>query len=939
MAQVQFGSTLLPPTIQANGGFGAGMAISGDGKVLAVGFPMYDGAFTDQGCVAIYDWTGSNWLLRSSVLTASDAAASDFFGKGVALNSDGSVMAVGAPQWEGANTNQGGVYIYDWSGTAWVQRGSVMTAGDAAAQDQFGSSVALSSDGTILLVGAYRWESGATNNIGAAYRFVWNGSSWVPFASGPVVGGDVVTGYNLGWSVAVSGDGLVMAAGAPKIDAVSSPFTGRVHIYDWNGTTYVQRGTALLPADSADNDAFGSGVALDNDGGTLIVGAYGRGPDQRGAFYIYDWSGAAWVLREAVTLSPTPTDFCWFGSAVATNQAGTIIAAGEERYDGTQSNQGAAYTYGTPAFGSATGPLALSLALAVASSSKLVLPLSLKPRATGTLTASLNLIVTDLTAYASPQTRWGTQVVLDGVDITSRIAGQISIDSEEGAARLAKFSYFPTGPFNPSGLVGRRVEIGYHHFDLDGVQKPTIRRFTGLVDIPDLDVTNGLVSISATDNRQNQLMAATREQINAMTPGATWSPWVFDESLQGLEYLEARLSTLAASLDKDTQGAFRLTPWQSKTVPDFSYGIDQHFYSTPSLQIARRDRLVNTVDIGFDYRFPRLRLRQIFHFWEATVDGYHLTGFPNVNFACLPSTNTIKDAAKATGWEIAYFQAAIISLPLLGTFVIDDLANVKSFELSLRKRWGQLITEPYALKVLAENSVSAIGSMAEREASAGQVEFDISAWESDAAMPPVIIPPNGAWRYGDLFTDVTSQTADGRAVADAAMETLVARAITRIKYSHRANRVSFTIPLDPRLDLIHTVQITTQHLTAKGKIGRLEESMNLETGAAEMTITLHLSGVANTGIPSDPATTPPPPPPVADPPEVEYVRWLRTQTNPLALDYEAEGWLPCMAGTVAPQFKINTPAIDDATERQPINALVINKTYLMNVPIDVLTWS
>src|SRR4030042_1233883 len=68
------------------------------------------------------------------VLVAGDAAADDCFGMSVSLSSDGSILAVGATYWEGGATNQGGVYIYDWSGSAWVQRGSVLTAARAAAE-------------------------------------------------------------------------------------------------------------------------------------------------------------------------------------------------------------------------------------------------------------------------------------------------------------------------------------------------------------------------------------------------------------------------------------------------------------------------------------------------------------------------------------------------------------------------------------------------------------------------------------------------------------------------------------------------------------------------------------------------------------------------------------------------------------------------------------
>ena len=72
--------------------------------------------------------------------------------------------------WEGSSTDQGGVYLYDWSGTEWVQRGAVLTAADAAGNDYYGVSVALSSDASVLAVGAYAWE-GSSANQGGVYTY------------------------------------------------------------------------------------------------------------------------------------------------------------------------------------------------------------------------------------------------------------------------------------------------------------------------------------------------------------------------------------------------------------------------------------------------------------------------------------------------------------------------------------------------------------------------------------------------------------------------------------------------------------------------------------------------------------------------------------------------------------------------------------------------
>ena len=165
------------------------MALSADGSTLVVGAYLWEGSATDQGGVYIYDRSGSAWVQRGAVLTASDAADSDNFGISVALSADGSTLVVGAYLWEGSATDQGGVYIYDRSGSAWVQRGAVLTASDAADSDNFGRSVSLSADGSVLVVGSSNWEGSATNQGGVytytltgalpASRATTNGTGWL----------------------------------------------------------------------------------------------------------------------------------------------------------------------------------------------------------------------------------------------------------------------------------------------------------------------------------------------------------------------------------------------------------------------------------------------------------------------------------------------------------------------------------------------------------------------------------------------------------------------------------------------------------------------------------------------------------------------------------------------------------------------------------------
>ena len=80
-------------------------------------------------------------------------ASYDYSGKSVSLSSDGTIVAIGADSNDGHGTNSGHVRVYKWNGSAWDQRGSDID-GEAAA-DYSGRSVSLSSDGTIVAIGAF----------------------------------------------------------------------------------------------------------------------------------------------------------------------------------------------------------------------------------------------------------------------------------------------------------------------------------------------------------------------------------------------------------------------------------------------------------------------------------------------------------------------------------------------------------------------------------------------------------------------------------------------------------------------------------------------------------------------------------------------------------------------------------------------------------------
>ena len=175
---------------------------------------------------------------------ASNTDASDEFGYSVALSADGSTLAVGAIGEASSATGVGGdetidtpqpsgaVYVFFHRRGGWVQQ-AYLKASNTDADDEFGTSVALSADGDILVVGAPGEDSdatgvggdqasGAASNSGAVYVFTRTGG-WIQEAYIKASNTDI--GDEFGTSVAISSDGFALAVGAPGEDGMGGDET------------------------------------------------------------------------------------------------------------------------------------------------------------------------------------------------------------------------------------------------------------------------------------------------------------------------------------------------------------------------------------------------------------------------------------------------------------------------------------------------------------------------------------------------------------------------------------------------------------------------------------------------------------------------------------------------------------------------------------------
>jgi hypothetical protein len=172
--------------------FGSSVALDGDTAIVGAA-----GKASGQGAAYVFVRSGSSFAYQQT-LTAMGGAPSDQFGFSVALSGDTAI--VGAP----ANTSSpGAAYVFVREGTSWNQK-QPLTASDGVANDQFGTSVALS--GSTAVVGA----PVSVNRQGAAYVFVREGTSWNQKQK--LTASNAKNNDDFGVSVAVSGDTAVVGA-------------------------------------------------------------------------------------------------------------------------------------------------------------------------------------------------------------------------------------------------------------------------------------------------------------------------------------------------------------------------------------------------------------------------------------------------------------------------------------------------------------------------------------------------------------------------------------------------------------------------------------------------------------------------------------------------------------------------------------------------------
>ncbi len=232
----------------------------------------------------------------------------------VSLSTDGTIMAVGTPD---SNNLTGYVKVFQKNGNNWQQIGQKLEGGNT--NEQFGSSLSLSADGTILAVGSITYSTDILS-IGKVNVYQFSGGNWT--AIGQDITGSSAYEFS-GASIALSADGSILAIGAPSNSSTVPSYT---ITYQYNGYNWIQMGQILY--EEGNNDFNGASVALSADGTILASGAIYNdgGGSNSGHVRIYSFNGLSW--QQLGTDINGEYDYNYFGSSLSLSADGTIIAIG-----------------------------------------------------------------------------------------------------------------------------------------------------------------------------------------------------------------------------------------------------------------------------------------------------------------------------------------------------------------------------------------------------------------------------------------------------------------------------------------------------------------------------------------------------------------------------------------------------------------------------------
>ena len=322
--------------------FGSGVAVHGD--TVLVGVPADDEKGVSAGAVHVFlrDNEEGVWK-ETQKLTASNGAASNFFGASVAVNGD--IAFVGARGATPRGNFSGAVYVFARGTDGIWTEVQILNADDGAAGNFFGWSLTLTD--ALALIGA-RGNGDDPNFAGAAYVFArGEAGQWTQRQK--LMATDAAGGDGFGFSVALVGETILI--GAPGENEKGS-LAGAAYLFTRSAEGQWTQRQKLLSEDGASGDEFGYSVALAE--AAAVVGARFARKDTEdpeitlrpGAVYVFgpetESNETLWREVQKLTAEDGLTSDEFGGSVAASEKA---IVVGSRNADVNGSIRGASYVF------------------------------------------------------------------------------------------------------------------------------------------------------------------------------------------------------------------------------------------------------------------------------------------------------------------------------------------------------------------------------------------------------------------------------------------------------------------------------------------------------------------------------------------------------------------------------------------------------------------
>lgn len=202
---------------------------------MAIGAPNNNNF---AGHVRVFQLSAGSWVQLGADIDGEGSG--DLIGTSIAISSDGTIVAIGAPF---KNSLNGNVRVFQYASNAWSQLGSTMSG--TTASEMFGNSVSLSSDGSLVAIGA---PACSTSGKGYVYVFKFETGAWSQ------LGAELIGKFNneeSGFSVDISSDGSIIAVGTKSSNGRA---VARVHKYV--SGSWVQQGSDLFGIGQSANEGW-----------------------------------------------------------------------------------------------------------------------------------------------------------------------------------------------------------------------------------------------------------------------------------------------------------------------------------------------------------------------------------------------------------------------------------------------------------------------------------------------------------------------------------------------------------------------------------------------------------------------------------------------------------------------------------------------------------